>query len=68
MAHPTVTKAQKMFGRQLTNLNVVGRNHRTLDAFKLAILRHKAEGWQQISRSDVLASLDALKELAMVEG
>lgn len=35
------------------------------DAFKLAILRHKAEGWQQISRDDVLASLDALKELAL---
>ena len=35
------------------------------DAFKLAILRHKAEGWQQISREDVLGSLDALKELAL---
>lgn len=35
------------------------------DAFKLAILRHKAEGWQQISCADVLASLDSLKELAL---
>lgn len=35
------------------------------DAFKLAILRHKQEGWEQISRDDVLASLDALKELAL---
>lgn len=35
------------------------------DAFKLAILRHKADGWQQISRDDVLSSLDALKELAL---
>lgn len=35
------------------------------ESFKLAILRHKAEGWQQISRDDVLASLDALKELAL---
>lgn len=35
------------------------------DAFKLAILRHKHEGWDQISRDDVLASLDALKELAL---
>jgi len=34
------------------------------DSFKLAILRHKSEGWQQISRDDILASLDALKELA----
>jgi hypothetical protein len=35
------------------------------EAYKLAILRHKAEGWQQITREDVLASLDALKELAL---
>lgn len=35
------------------------------EAYKLAILRHKLEGWQQISRDDVLASLDALKELAV---
>ncbi len=35
------------------------------DAYKLAILRHKTDGWQQISRDDVLASLDALKELAL---
>lgn len=33
------------------------------EAYKLAIVRHKAENWQQISRDDVLASLDALKEL-----
>jgi len=35
------------------------------EAFKLAILRHKADDWQQISREDVLAALDALKELAI---
>ena len=35
------------------------------EAFKLAILRHKAEGWQHITCDDVLASLDALKELAL---
>jgi hypothetical protein len=35
------------------------------EAYKLAILRHKADDWQQISRDDVLASLDALKELAL---
>ena len=34
------------------------------EAYKLAILHHKAEDWQQISCDDVLASLDALKELA----
>lgn len=35
------------------------------EAFKLAVLFHKSEGWQQVSRDDVLASLDALKALAL---
>jgi hypothetical protein len=35
------------------------------EAFKLAILRHKTDDWQQISREDVLAALDSLKELAL---
>lgn len=35
------------------------------DAFKLAILRHKATGWHDIRCEDLLASLDALKELAL---
>ena len=34
------------------------------EMFKLAILRHKTNGWEEISRDDVLASLDALKSLA----
>jgi len=34
------------------------------ESFKLAILRHKADGWQEISCEDVLAGLDALKQLA----
>ncbi len=34
------------------------------EAFKLAILRHKAEGWRQISLNDVLGTLESLKELA----
>lgn len=34
------------------------------EAFKLAILRHKAEGWRQISLDDVLGALESLKELA----
>ncbi|HEX4131903.1 MAG TPA: hypothetical protein VHZ24_17860 [Pirellulales bacterium] len=34
------------------------------ESFKLAILRHKLSGWQEVSCSDVLASLDALKFLA----
>jgi hypothetical protein len=35
------------------------------DAYKLAVLFHKNEGWQQVTRDDVLASLDALKALAV---
>jgi hypothetical protein len=35
------------------------------EQFKMAILRHKMEQWEQISRDDVLATLDALKELAL---
>jgi len=35
------------------------------ESFKLAILRHKTDDWRRISRDDVLASLDALKELVM---
>ncbi len=35
------------------------------DTFKLAILRHKLDGWNQVSRSDVLASLESLKQLAL---
>jgi hypothetical protein len=35
------------------------------EAFKLCILRHKLSQWQDVSRDDVLASLDALKELAL---
>jgi len=35
------------------------------EAYKLAILRHKLAGWLEISRDDVLGTLDALKQLAM---
>ncbi len=35
------------------------------EAFKLALLRHKTDHWRQIPCEDVLASLDALKELAL---
>lgn len=34
------------------------------ESFKLAILRHKAAGWQDVSCTDLLRSLDALKQLA----
>jgi hypothetical protein len=35
------------------------------EAYKLAILRHKLSGWQEISRDDMLASLDALGQLVL---
>lgn len=35
------------------------------EAFKLCILRHKLAGWTEISRADLIQSLDALKELAL---
>ena len=35
------------------------------ESFKLAILRHKLEEWKDVSRDDMLATLDALKELAL---
>lgn len=35
------------------------------EAYKLCILRHKLAGWQEISRDDLLLSLDALKQLAL---
>lgn len=34
------------------------------DSFKLAIIRHKNAGWDDISQADMLGCLDALKELA----
>jgi hypothetical protein len=35
------------------------------EAFQLAILHHKSQHWAEVSCDDVLASLDALKALAM---
>jgi hypothetical protein len=35
------------------------------EAFKLAIVRHRLAGWQEAARDDVLAALDALRELAL---
>jgi hypothetical protein len=35
------------------------------EQMKLAILRHKAAGWAEISRDEALGMLDALKELAL---
>jgi len=35
------------------------------EAFKLAILAHKLAGWQAIARDDLMAVLDALKQLAL---
>jgi hypothetical protein len=35
------------------------------EAYKLCILRHKLAGWREISRNDMLSSLDSLKRLAL---
>jgi hypothetical protein len=35
------------------------------EAFKLAIVRHRLAGWHDAARDDVLAALDALRELAL---
>ncbi len=35
------------------------------ESYKLCILRHKLASWQAISRADMLASLDSLKQLAL---
>ena len=36
-----------------------------MESFKLAILHHKLAGWQECSRDDVVANLDALRQLAL---
>lgn len=35
------------------------------EAYKLCILRHKLAGWQEITRDDMLASLDSLRQLVL---
>lgn len=45
--------------------NLPGDLGQALEAFKLAILRHKATGWQETSCQSVLESLEALKQLAL---
>ncbi len=35
------------------------------EALKLSIIRHKFANWQQISRDDALAAIDALRQLAL---
>ena len=35
------------------------------ESFKLALLRHKSEGWKELSRDEMFGILDALKELAL---
>ncbi len=35
------------------------------EAFKLAILSHKVSGWQEVACGEVIAALDALKQLAL---
>jgi hypothetical protein len=35
------------------------------EAFKLSIIRHKFAGWQEISRDNLLAAIDALRDFAL---
>jgi hypothetical protein len=35
------------------------------EAFKLVVIRHKLDEWREISREDMLGTLEALKELAV---
>src|SRR5262249_22971329 len=35
------------------------------EAFKLAIVRHRMAFWQEVAQDDVLAALDALRELTL---
>lgn len=35
--------------------------------FKLAILHHKLDGWRDVTRDDLLSTLEALKELALAD-
>ena len=35
------------------------------ESFKLAILRHKSAGWQEVTLEEILGALEALKELAL---
>jgi hypothetical protein len=54
------------FVRPFENLEDLPEDlNEAFEAFKLAILRHKADGWVHVAREDVLASLDALKQLAL---
>ncbi len=36
-------------------------------AFKLAIIRHKADQWSEISQADMIGLLDALKQLVQTQ-
>ncbi len=36
-----------------------------MESFKLSILRHKVAGWSDVSRDDILAAIDALRQFAM---
>jgi hypothetical protein len=65
--HETATKAARAeIIRPFANLPSLPADVRdAFEAYKLCILRHKLAGWQEISKSDMLLSLDALKQLAV---
>ena len=54
------------FVRPFENLaELPGDVTESFESFKLAILRHKSDGWREVSSDEILAALDALKELAL---
>jgi hypothetical protein len=54
------------FVRPFENLNELPDDvAEAFDAFKLAIIRRKNDGWEDFPREDMLGTLEALKELTM---
>lgn len=54
------------FVRPFENLpDLPGDLSEAFESFKLSIIRHKSEEWREISREDMLGTLEALKELTL---
>ncbi len=64
--HESAAGGQVDFVRPFAELNELPEDlAAAFEGFKLAILHHRLDGWQRISPADVLASLDALKQLVV---
>ena len=52
--------------RPFENLPVLPADLRdAFDGFKLAIIHHRISNWQEVRLADVLATLEALRQLAL---